>query len=51
MCNASHAEERAAFRSTICSATPHPQHRKINCTLQNALAEKVVGCDVTTAKS
>jgi len=32
----------AAFRSTICSAapTPHPQHRKINCTLQNALAEK-----------
>ncbi|MCK4735150.1 MAG: hypothetical protein KAT65_22045, partial [Methanophagales archaeon] len=30
------------FRSTICSAapTPLPQLRKINCTLQNAPAEK-----------
>jgi len=33
------------------------QHRKINCTLQNALAEKaaekfaMMGCDATTAKS
>jgi len=32
--------------------TPHPQHRKINCALQNALVEKaakkfcMVGCDV-----
>jgi len=33
----------AAFRSTICSALPTPllpQHRKINCSLHNALAEK-----------
>jgi len=37
-CKASHAEERAAFRSTPPTLLPH--HRKINCTLQNALAEK-----------
>jgi hypothetical protein len=35
-CKASHAEERAAFRPT----TSHPQLRKINCSLQNARAEK-----------
>ena len=50
-CKACHAEERAAFRST--PPTPLPQLRKINCSLQNAVAEKaaVVGCEVTTAKS
>jgi len=44
MCKAYHAEERAAFRSTICSTPPTPLRyrslRKINCTLQNALVEK-----------
>jgi len=43
-CKASHAEERAAFRSSPAIATaaptPHPQRRKINCSLQNARAEK-----------
>jgi len=34
------APPRAAFHSAPRSATPHPQFRKINCTLQNALAEK-----------
>jgi len=46
-CKAGHAEEHAAFRSPL--PTPLPPLRKINCTLQNALAEKkscVVGCDV-----
>ncbi len=43
-CKAGHAEERAAFYSIPLhasnSATPLLQHRKINCTLQNALVEK-----------
>jgi len=38
MCKACHAEERAAFRSTFCSA-PLPQLRKINCIPQIAVAE------------
>jgi len=37
-CKACHAEERAAFRST--PPPPLPPLRKINCSLQNALAEK-----------
>jgi len=41
-CKARHAEERAAFRSTPPTprSTPLPQLRKINCSLQNAVAEK-----------
>jgi len=32
------------------SAPPFaPHHRKINCALQDALAEKVVGCDAPAA--
>ena len=41
-CKACHAEERAAFRSTPPTprSTTLPPLRKINCTLQNALATK-----------